>query len=504
MIRLNTLYSKLALVFAAALSVIGVLYLLLASQLMEHYQRVAEQRFNRDLARNLVQDQNLISGGKLDQVALKETFHRYMTINPSIEIYLLDAAGQILAYSADPGVVKRNRIDLKPIQHFLSQDTFVLGDDPRSHDQRKSFSVTPLPPVEPPEQPDNYLYVVLRGEMYDSIEQLYRDSWLLRLSAWGLGLSLLCGLLAGLWGFALLTRRLKRLTLRLNAFRRSGFRQHERFSGRGFKGDEIDQLGASFDQMAQHIQSLLNELSTRDELRRELVSHVSHDLRTPLTCLHGYLETLKFKDARLSPQQRQLYLDAALGHSRRLGRLVSELFELAKLDAGAVKPQIEPFAPAELLHDVAQKFNPRARDEGITLALDCPGTAPFAAADIGLVERVLENLIGNALHHTPKGGRVELALKPEGDHVNISVSDTGKGISAQDLPYIFERFYRGSQSSHDEGQHLGLGLAIAKRIVQLHSSDLRVNSSPETGTCFRFQLPLWPTSASNQTAVMIS
>ena len=497
MIRFNTLYSKLALVFAAALSVIGVLYLGLASQLMEHYQRVAEQQFNRDLARNLVQDQNLINGGKLDRTALEHTFHRYMTINPSIEIYLLDTEGYILAYSADPGVVKRNRVDLEPIQRFLSDDSFVLGDDPRSHDQRKSFSVTPLPP-------DHYLYVVLRGEMYDSIEQLYRDSWLLRLSAWGLGLSLLCGLLAGLWGFALLTRRLKHLTERLNAFRRSGFRHHRRFSGRGFKGDEIDQLGASFDQMAEHIQDLLNALSTRDELRRELVSHVSHDLRTPLTCLHGYLETLKLKDARLSPQQRQLYLDAALGHSRRLGLLVSELFELAKLDAGAVKPQIEPFAPAELLHDVAQKFNPRARDEGITLALDCPGVAPFAAADIGLVERVLENLIGNALHHTPKGGRVELSLKSEGDHVNISVSDTGKGIPAQDLPYIFERFYRGSQSSHDDGQHLGLGLAIAKRIVQLHSSDLSVNSAPDTGTCFRFQLPLWHASASNQTAVMIS
>jgi len=502
MIGFNTLYSKLALVFAAALSVIGVLYMVLASQLMEHYQRVAEQQINRDLAHNLVQDQNIISGGKLDRTALEHTFHRYMTINPSIEIYLLDAGGYILAYSADPGVVKRNRVDLAPIQQFLSDNAFVLGDDPRSHDQRKSFSVTPLPSAV---QPENYLYVVLRGEMYDSIDQLYRDSGLLRLSAWGLGLSLLCGLLAGLWGFALLTRRLKYLSQRLNSFQRSGFRHYQPFpgpfSGRGIKGDEIDQLGANFDQMANHIQSLLNELNTRDELRRELVSHVSHDLRTPLTCLHGYLETLKLKGQQLNPQQRQRYLDAALGHSRRLSRLVSELFELAKLDAGAVTPQMEPFAPAELLHDIAQKFNPRAHDEGITLVFDCPGAMPFAAADIGLVERVLENLLGNALHHTPKGGRVELALNPEGDHVNISVSDTGKGIPAQDLPYIFERFYRGSQSSRDDGQHLGLGLAIAKRIVQLHRSDLRVDSSPETGTCFRFQLPLW---SSQKNAVMIS
>jgi signal transduction histidine kinase len=281
----------------------------------------------------------------------------------------------------------------------------------------------------------------------------------------------------------------------LNIFQASGFRHYQvidhRLSKRAAKGDEIDQLSARFDQMANHIQTLLNELSTRDELRRELVSHVSHDLRTPLTCLHGYLETLKLKDQQLNPQQRQLYLDAALGHSRRLSLLVSELFELAKLDAGTVKPQIEPFAPAELLHDVAQKFNPRACDSGITLALDCPSTVPFAAADIGLVERVLENLLGNALYHTPKGGRIDIALSAAGSHVNISIRDTGKGISAQDLPYIFERFYRGAQSTRENGQHLGLGLAIAKRIVQLHSSDLQVDSTPEIGTCFRFQLPLW-------------
>ncbi|MEZ5592689.1 MAG: HAMP domain-containing sensor histidine kinase [Gammaproteobacteria bacterium] len=489
MFHRNTLYGKLALVFSASLIVIGLLYLGLASQLTEHYLRVTEQQFNRDLAYNLVQDQHLVSGDTINQSALKDTFQRYMTINPSIEIYLLDADGAILAYSADPGVVKRNRVDLAPIRQFLAGETFVLGDDPRSHEQRKSFSVTPLPSAA---QPEGYLYVVLRGEMYDSIEQLYRDSWLLRLSAWLLGVSLLCGLLAGLWGFALLTRRLRQLTRTLDSFRRSGFREHAAYRGRGLQGDEIDQLGATFEQMANHIQNLLQELSTRDELRRELVSHVSHDLRTPLTCLHGYLETLKLKCDRLTPQQQQLYLDAALGHSRRLGRLVSELFELAKLDAGAVKPQIEPFAPAELLHDVAQKFNPRAHDDGITLHIDCPAATPFAAADIGLVERVLENLLGNALHHTPKGGRVDLRLQQDKGYLAVSVSDTGSGIPATDLPYIFERFYRGTTGG-DSGQHLGLGLAIAKRIVELHNCALSVVSTPGSGTCFRFQLPIWHT-----------
>lgn len=485
---LNTLYGKLALALATLLGAIGLSYGLISHALTQRYLQEAQQSFNRDLARNLVADQRLIADGQLDPKALKVTFERYMTINPSIEIYWLDAHGAIRAYSAEPAAVKRDRVALEPIRAFLAgAELPIFGDDPRSHDARKSFSVTPIPSTEPPE---GYLYVVLRGQMYESFERLYQDSLLLRLSAWALAGSLLAGLLAGLLLFRLLTRRLRRLTAVVDAFQHSKFATYVPYRRRGGGGDEIEQLGTHFDRMAERLQALIGALRERDTLRRELVNHVSHDLRTPLATLHGYLETLQLKANQLSPAEQQLYLDAALRHSRRLGRLVGDLFELAKLDAHAIPPHRERFPAAELLQDIAQKYRIAAQEQSIQIDLRLPPTALFVEADIGMIERLLDNLILNALHHTPPEGRITLELSAQENSALFAVADTGHGIAPEELPLVFDRFHRGSRQIKDDGNHLGLGLAIAKRIAELQGGELQVSSKANQGTRFAFDLPV--------------
>ncbi|MCP5195973.1 MAG: HAMP domain-containing protein [Gammaproteobacteria bacterium] len=485
---LNTLYGKLALVLAALLAAIGLSYGLISHSLTQRYLQEAQQSFNRDLARNLVADQGLIADGKLDPKALKATFERYMTINPSIEIYLLDADGLILAYSAEPTVVKRNRVALKPILAFLAgAELPILGDDPRSHDARKSFSVTPIPAAEGSK---GYLYIVLRGQMYESFERLYQDSLLLRLSGWVLVGGLLAGLWVGLLLFRVLTRRLRRLATLVDDFQHSTFSVYTPYHGCGAGGDEIEQLGAHFDRMAERLRALISTLEERDALRRELVNHVSHDLRTPLAALHGYLETLQLKADRLSSADREVYIDAALRHSRRLGRLVGDLFELAKLDAQAIQPRRECFPAAELLQDIAQKYQLPARERHIRFMVRWPAVTLFVEADIGLLERVLDNLILNAFYHTLPEGIVALELRTVDEMATFAITDTGRGIAPEDLPHIFDRFYRGSNKAKDDGNHLGLGLVIAKRIVELHGSKLRVASTLNRGTQFGFDLPI--------------
>jgi len=485
---LSTLYGKLTLVLAALLAAIGLSYGLISHALTQRYLQEAQQGFNRDLARNLVADQGLVAGGKLDLKALKATFERYMTINPSIEIYLLDADGVILAYSAEPALVKRNRVALEPIQAFLAGAALpILGDDPRSHDARKSFSATSILSTE---GSTGYLYVVLRGQMYESFERIYQDSLLLRLSGWVLAGSLLTGLLVGLLLFRVLTRRLRRLATLVDDFQRSDFATCAPYQGRSVQADEIEQLGMHFDRMAERLRTLINTLQERDALRRELVNHVSHDLRTPLAALHGYLETLQLKADHLSPVNREIYLDAALRHSRRLGRLVSDLFELAKLDAHAIQPRRECFPAAELLQDIAQKYQLPACEHRIHFVVRLPVVMLFVEADIGLLERVLDNLILNALYHTQPEGMVALELRATDETATFVITDTGCGIAPQDLPHIFDRFYRGSSQAKNDGNHLGLGLAIAKRIVELHNSELRVASTLNRGTQFEFDLPI--------------
>ena len=207
-------------------------------------------------------------------------------------------------------------------------------------------------------------------------------------------------------------------------------------------GDEIAQLGRAYDEMAARIGEQLEALEKTDALRREMVAHVSHDLRTPLATLHGYIETLKLKDAELAPAERERYLAVALDQSERLRRLVGDLFELAKLDAHEQAPVCEPVSLAELASDIAQKFQLEARRNRSSIDIDAADGLPMVDADIALVERVLENLIDNALSHSPDGGAVRIPIAAEGDSVRVTVSDSGPGIAPEHLPRVFDRFYQ--------------------------------------------------------------
>ena len=253
-------------------------------------------------------------------------------------------------------------------------------------------------------------------------------------------------------------------------------------------GDEIDRLSAAFGQMATRLRSQLQQLRKTDQQRRDLVANVSHDLRTPLATLQGCIETSLLKEKSLSREQSHDYLRLALQHCQRLNRLVGDLFELARLDTIDALPQPEAFPLAELVQDVTQKFRLEAQQRGITIATNLTNGLPFVQGDIGLLERVLENLVENALRHTPSGGTVSVVLEQVADNVCVQVQDTGCGIPAEELPRIFERFYQ-VDKSRSSGSASGLGLAIVQRIVELHGSRIDVDSGAGEGTRFGFLLP---------------
>jgi len=482
----HSLYTRLALVFAAILAVIGVVYTTLTFTMAERDLQRISQSLNRELARNIVAERNLVQENRLNQKALKDTFKMYMDINPAIEIYLVDPEGRILSYSADPQRVKRQRVSLKPIRQFLEGGMFpLLGDDPRAEDRQKVFSVTPVPSAATPE---GYLYVILRGEQFDMAEQMIREQQAMRASVWVVGASLAVGLIIGLFVFRALTRRLRKLSVAMADFRDGDFQTPVRVMSESAPGDEIDQLGLTFEQMAGRIQTQLESLRSQDAKRRELIANISHDLRTPLSTLHGYLETLQLKAEELEPMERRRFLEQALAHSNRLQGLIDELFELARLEAAESEPRLEAFSLAELAQDVLQQFEPAALEKGISLKLIGDRGAPFAVADIAMIQRVLENLVSNAMRHTEKG-EIRIGLKRADDAIHISVSDDGCGIAAEEIPWIFERFYQ-ADNPHRGGGYAGLGLAIVKRILDLHGCEISVWSELDKGATFRFSLPL--------------
>lgn len=486
----NSLYAKLALGLVLVLLLVGVFYGAFAWLLLEQLQRTASQEFNQDLAANLVADNRIVQNGKVNQDALKKTFMDYMSINPSIEIYSLDLDGNILSYSAEPGVVTRTHVDLQPIKAFLSESPQfpLLGDDPRSDQRQKTFSVTPLPDEK---KPEGYLYVMLQGEKYQAAQSAQSQHYIIWWISLGLAGSLLLGLIVGLLVFHRLTKRLRALQEKVSAFAEEGFQHPESLQHAEASPltHELSELERRFAQMSEHIAEQWAALSQQDQLRRELIASISHDLRTPLAAAQGYLETLELKADTLSDEEKADYLRVSLKQTRRLQALIDQLFELAKLEARDTKIVFEPFSILELAYDVVEKFRLKAESANVSLSVSKRAPDAQVTADIALIERVFDNLLDNALQHTPAGKKIWIDIMAENPHrISVSVNDEGNGLPTSEFALIFKRFHRANNPERNQSAHAGLGLSIVKKIVELHQQTIWVDSEVKRGSRFTFTL----------------
>ncbi len=490
-LRTKTLYAKLAAALLVLFLVVGGVTLAVTLVTSYYYQQEVQQRIHRDLADHILAEELLIEDGAIVEDALKHVFHMMMVINPSIELYLLDPAGNILAYSAPPGRVKLAQVNLQPVESFIDGRGRlpILGDDPRNPDRRNIFSAAP---IRRDGVLEGYLYIVLAGEQFVSAAGVLRGSYILKAGAWAVVGAVVVTLIGALLLSRHLTRRLTELNRDMTVFRSQaidGWAASDLQKPAPPDADEVDQLRCTFDAMAERIRDQITELEGQDRLRREMVANVSHDLRTPLTHLQGYIETVLLKEESLAPEERREYLEIALRHGERLGRLVTDLFELAKLEALDEPAERERLPVGELVQDVAQKFSLNARDRGVSLNAGFEGGQTMIMADVGLMECALENVLENALRYTPNGGSIDICLVVAEQRLQIEIKDTGPGIGPEDVSHVFDRYYRAQRAVGDDDRGAGLGLAIAKRAAELHGGSLFCESQIGEGTTFRFELP---------------
>lgn len=483
----KTLYGKLVAVLLGFALIMAVMFLVAIRYSDQARNQEISQKYYANLASRILSEDLLGPEGTVSAGTVQRVAERIQVINPRIDVYLLDAAGRILAASGAGGI-RRKAVNLEPIRRFLAQDSQlpIFGDDPSDQGRERVFSVAG---VRLTDGARGYLYLVIRGRSGDTLVQRVMNSYVLR----EMLLLIACGLLAALAASALIikliTRPLRQLATVVDKFRQSGFAGQPEVARIRTAGasDEIGQLADTFNRMADRMLEQMQAMKAADATRRELVANISHDLRTPLALLQGYLETLQFKQASLSPAEKEAYLQIALRHTEQLGELVAKLFELAKLDSGQATLLPEPFVLEDLAQDVSQQFELAAREKGVRLEMRAPMEMPLVVADIGLIERVLRNLLDNALRYTEAGGSIGIAITSGAEHSRIEVWDSGPGIEEADLPRIFDRFYRGEKSRGAAEIHAGLGLAIVKRILDLHESAVEVSSRPGR-TVFSFTL----------------
>ena len=253
--------------------------------------------------------------------------------------------------------------------------------------------------------------------------------------------------------------------------------------------NEMGELATSFNDMAVQLQTAEKKQRELETMRRNLVAWAGHDLRTPLASVQVLVEAL-VDGVVDDPATVQRYLGAIQRNTQALSSLVDDLFDLAQLDAGAFAIDRQPTAVADLISDTIERYGEMAARQGVTLHGDVEPALPPIAVDAPKIERVLSNLVGNALRHTPSGGSVHLRAVGVAQTVHIEVADTGEGISPEDLPYVFDQFYRGEKSRSRATGGAGLGLAIARRIVAAHGGEIEVESNMGQGARFSLVLPL--------------
>jgi len=251
--------------------------------------------------------------------------------------------------------------------------------------------------------------------------------------------------------------------------------------------NEIDNLAHTFNNMARQLQETAQRQQELEELRRNLIAWVGHDLRTPLTSIQAIVEALA--DGVVEDEATvQRYLHTAQGQIRSLSLLIDDLFELAQLETGGLRLDTGLNSIADLISDTLESFSELAARQGVQLTGQvAPGT-DLALMDVPKIGRVLTNLVGNALRHTPAGGTVHVQVTTAAENIIVEITDSGPGIEPADLPYIFDRFYRGEKSRNRMTGGAGLGLAISRAIVEAHRGTIEAENTGQ-GACFRFTLP---------------
>jgi signal transduction histidine kinase len=476
----RSFYLRIALMFALCALALGAVLGWTGYREAKRHQHRILQELSLGLAAHIAKQPQMIRSDSL--TADPRLFAHLTAVNPNIEVYLLSTDGHIAQFNEGGVPLAQGRVSLTPIRRLLAGEAApILGDNPRDPERSEIFSVAP---ILGPDGVRGYVYIVLLNAMYrDMVTDAWRN-YLLRSGMWLSALTLLASLIAGAAAFLSITRRLRNTIRDVDTYANDNATALDLH---GEDGDEIDRLARAFAAMRARLEMQMRELQRQDELRRELIANVSHDLRTPLTSMQGYLEALLRMEGTLNREERKRYLEVAVRQSVKVSRLAQQLFELAKLECEETQPQTERFSISELVQDIAQKFALAAAQKHVRLDTRVENESLFVEGDIGMIERVVTNLIDNAIRHTPEHGEVRLEARSQAGEVEILIADTGFGIPEEQLPGLLERGSPIRRMAARRGG--GLGLLIANRILDLHGSAIRAASRVGEGTRISFVLP---------------
>lgn len=493
----KSLYFRFFTTLLAIILVVSTAQLFLVAALFRPLIAHVDQQVQWNLAADLAERLQPMVANKLEPAEVQRALFSYAFMNPKVDFYLLDDQGKILAELAMIGGPQRiASVAVGPIQKFLTQQPSLLplfGDDPRSDGAgtsagERAFSAAPMTIAGKP----GYLYLILENQPYRLFIRATGMFYVLGSTIVVVLMIAAAGALLEYFALSHLLKNFRVLGAAVRKFQDGEFATRVPAPG----ADELGILGKVFNDMASTIQDQTERLKESDSLRRQLVANISHDLRSPLTSIQGLLETIQRKRASLPIEEQERYIGIALDSVQVQKRLVDDLFELSKLQANDRTPQFELVSLTELAHDITVKHHAAAADKHIDLRFAGEEDGLYVQADPLMLERIITNLLTNAVRYTPLDGSVTVAARRTPGGCELAVADTGIGIAPNEIKRIFDPFYQVAQERSPDRKGTGLGLAIVKHLVELHGAEISVESNPGSGSRFSFVLPAADTGSS--------
>ncbi len=487
------IFRRITILVFSLITILGILFIAITYFATTHYHQASIQLLNKDVAAHIAKFTSPFENDTINKQKADSVFYNAMVLSPSAEVYFLDTGGNVIAFHASEKEIKLWTIPLGNINNYIASEgkAYIKAPDPRDPLHSKIFSAAA---VYGKTKKLGYIYVILESKTSENIISTLFGSHISSLAVTVFAVIIVLSLLISAFYLTRIRKSFDRMIRVLQRFESGDYTA--RFPANK-KGD-LAPVTTAFNKMADLLSQHIHTLTKSEQERKDFIAAISHDLRTPLAIARGYAETLDIKkdSSKLTEPQRREYIQLILQKIQQVETMVQQLFDLSKMEAASFQPHKEPFVLSEIVQELVNTFQLAAAERGVSLRCTQCQYHVWVHADVGMMERVAQNLIENALKSTPGGGSIEVSIIVENQNLVFSIANTGKPLP-EDLLQWINNLKENTDLLNKRPVQLGLGLLIVQKILLLHDSSLEAYTYKGSRNIFTFPMPVYTVPASH-------
>lgn len=480
-----TIFKRISLLAFALITILGLLFMGITYYATTTFHLASTELLNKDVAAHIAKfaspfERNGINKRKADSV-----FQHVMILNPSTEVYFLDTTGSIMDFYGPKKDIKLWKISLEKIKKYILSEgeEYLKSQDPRDPSNDKIFSAAE---VVSDSKRLGFIYVILGSNEYKNVSEMLFKSHVGNLAIKAFAFIIILSIVFSMLYINRIRRSFDSMINVLGKFENGDFQARFKIK----EQHELAPITRAFNKMADLLVHNVNRLTGLENTRKDFIAHISHDLRTPLAIVRGYAETLfiKMQDGSLTREDQDNYIQIILNKIFNVEHLVTMLFELSKIESPAFKLTTEPFVLSEIVQETVNTFQLPAKEKSIDLKCTECLYHVWVNADVGMMERVIQNLLENAVKNTPADGIIKVWLNVENDYLVFNIENTGEPLPPALVAWIDSPAINDESFSKPSGS--GLGLLIVRKILSRHGAQLRGSVTENATNLFSFSLQI--------------